>query len=131
MLIIIMKECSMSSNLKTVTWSLNFVLREQFELWPKFTILWNLCETGFARMTEKPVNYFFFWQWTFTCDNCKSIICILLSPIFHYDFLSDCPSLMHGLAIRYLQHCKAMHVGACSMWARSLFLLFSISIICK
>ena len=31
-----------------------------------------------------------------------------LLPICDYDFLSDCPSLMHGIIIRNVQHCQAM-----------------------
>ena len=43
-------------------------------------------------------------------DNYESIICICLlpTPVFDYNFLSDCPSLMHFIAIPYVQHCKAM-----------------------
>ena len=33
---------------------------------------------------------------------------IQLLLIFDYDFLSDCPSLMHGITIRYVQHSQAM-----------------------
>ena len=35
-------------------------------------------------------------------------MCIQLLLIFDYDFLSDCPSLMHGITIRYVQHSQAM-----------------------
>ena len=37
-----------------------------------------------------------------------SIMCIWLYPIFYYDFLSDCPSFVHGIGFCYAQHCQAM-----------------------
>ena len=33
---------------------------------------------------------------------------IQLLPIFVYDFLSDCQSLLYGIGIRYVQHFQAM-----------------------
>ena len=46
---------------------------------------------------------------------------IRLLLINNYDFLSDCPSLMHGIAFPYVQHCQAMlgH-GVCEL-AHSFF----------
>ena len=41
-----------------------------------------------------------------------------VSIVFNFmnDFLSDCPSLMHGIAIRYVQHCQAMlECGVCEL----------------
>ena len=36
--------------------------------------------------------------------------------IFDYDFLSDCPSFMHDIAIRYVQDCQAlMERGVCEL----------------
>ena len=44
------------------------------------------------------------------------IMCICLLPIVDYDFLSDCPSLMLGIAICYMQQCQAMlECGVCEL----------------
>ena len=49
---------------------------------------------------------------------------IQLLLIFAYDFLTDCPSYMHGIAIHYVLHCQAMlECGVCEL-AESLFLSF-------
>ena len=38
--------------------------------------------------------------------------------IFDYDFLSDCPSFKHGIAIRYVQHCKSLlEHGVCVFYS--------------
>ena len=43
-------------------------------------------------------------------------MCIRLLLIFYNDFLSDCPSLMQGIGIRYVQHCQAMlERGVCEL----------------
>ena len=43
-------------------------------------------------------------------------MCIQLLLIFAYDFLSDCPSLMHGIGIHYLQHLRVMlECGVCEL----------------
>ena len=42
-------------------------------------------------------------------------------------FLFDCPSLMLGIAIRYIQHSQAMLERGVSMWACSLFLSFTMN----
>ena len=34
--------------------------------------------------------------------------CIRLLPIFDYDFLSNCNSLMHGIGIHFVQHFQAI-----------------------
>ena len=52
-----------------------------------------------------------FWQWT-----CNVTIIIQLLPIFDYDFWFDCLSLMHGIAMHYMQHCQAMlKQGVCGL----------------
>ena len=38
---------------------------------------------------------------------------IQLLPIFVYDFLSDCQSLLYGIGIRYMQHFQAMLEQGC------------------
>ena len=35
-------------------------------------------------------------------------MCIKLLPIFDYDFLSNCHSLMHGIGIHFVQHFQAI-----------------------
>ena len=41
---------------------------------------------------------------------------MLLLPIFDYDFLSGCPSLMHDIDILYVQHCQVMwELGVCKV----------------
>ena len=92
----------------------DFFLRAQLKLLPKYTISCNLCETGLPWMTEKLFNRISFWQWTskcctnvtITCSNQLLSMCIRLLLIFDYDFLSDCPPLMHDIAFHYVQHCK-------------------------
>ena len=46
---------------------------------------------------------------------------IRLLQIFEYDFLSDCPSLLHGIAICYVQHCQTMLECAVCELAHSFF----------
>ena len=51
-------------------------------------------------------------------------MCIRLQQIFDYDFLSDCPSLLHGITIRYVQHCQTvLERGVCEL-AHSSFIFF-------
>ena len=81
----------------------------------KYIILCKLCETSLARVRK------FKWQKSYLdmrlivnvqmlhkCDNYHSIMwtCIWLLSIFDYDFLSDCPSMMHFIGIRYMLHFK-------------------------
>ena len=51
---------------------LNF-LREQLELWPKYTFSCNLCETSWAWMTEKVFNHISFWQWMFNVTQIRQL----------------------------------------------------------
>ena len=45
-------------------------------------------------------------------------------PIVDFDFLSDWPSLMHGISIRYVQHSQAMSErGVCEL-AHSFFHIY-------
>ena len=51
---------------------------------------------------------------------------IQLLLIFDYDFLSDYPSLMRDIGIRYMQLCQTiLERGACEL-ASSIFILFTI-----
>ena len=48
-------------------------------------------------------------------------MCIRVLPIFDYGFLSDCPSLLHGIDICYVQHSQAILECAVCEPAHSFF----------
>lgn len=63
----------------------------------------QLCKTGLAWMTEKQCSQKYIWQWMFKCntkcDNLLSIMSIQWWLISDYNFLSNCPSFIHGIVI--------------------------------
>ena len=66
------------------------------ELWPKYTILCNLCETGEARMTEKQFSQISFWQWMSKCYTDLIIINRLcVSDYNWYLIIIFCPIVHH------------------------------------
>ena len=68
-------------------------------------------------MTEKLFGYVFDSEYPNVTQILQIINRIIgLLPIFDYDFLSDCPSLMHGIGIHYVQHFQAMlERGVCEL----------------
>ena len=56
------------------------------------------------------------------CNKHKTTTCIKLLPIINYDFQSDCPSLNHGTAIRYVQHSHAVLQSLVYELAHSFFI---------
>ena len=94
-------------------------LRTQIDLNGQiYIVLCKLCKTAIARVHE--------FEWHISCldmfltvnvqmlQNVTIINRLLL--ILSYDFLSDCPSLMHDLGIRYVQHFQIMtERGVCEL----------------
>ena len=72
----------------------------------------------YMNLNDREAVWICFWQWISKCYTNLTIInrIIGLLPIFDYDFLSDCPSLMHGIGIHYVQHFQAMlERGVCEL----------------
>ena len=63
------------------------------------------------------------------CYNFSSIMCVRLLPIFDYDFLFHCPSLMHSIGILYGQHFQTMlEHGVYELAYSSFHFLFDINL---
>ena len=90
-------------------------LREQLKLWPKRTILCNLCETVLPWMTEELFNQISFDS---ECPNVTQMWQLLINYV--YPFITDiwlwcCVLANHYcMAIHYVQHCRAML--ECGVW---------------
>ena len=96
-----------------------FFLREQVELWPE-NLFRATCVKPFSMNDKKSVQSVIFLTVNIKmlqeCDNYQSIMCIRLLLICKCDYLSLCPSLMHGIAICYVQHCQAtLERGLCEL----------------
>ena len=93
-------ELKIWKNLKNLTnWnrlSAQLLWNEQLELWPKYAISCNLCETGLAWMTEKLFNQITFWQRTFQCyTNVTIIYRLCVSDYYRYSITIFCPIAHH------------------------------------
>ena len=86
-------------------------------------ILCNLCETGWAWMTEKLFSLISFWQWTSNCYKMWQLSINYVHSITTYMQLWFCVPLFDWcMALPFVMCSIVKNIWALGMWASSLFL---------
>ena len=118
----------------------DFFLFKNIELWPKYAVLCNKCETDLACVHEfewQKSCLDVFEQWTLKCLTDVTIInWLCVYNYYQFSIMIFCPiasSLMQSNAIPFLQHCQASQcwsVGYVSLLTLS-FISVSFVIPCR
>ena len=118
--------CTCAYSQEILIW---FFLREEFELWPKYTISCNSCDTGLAWMRCNSIRYFFDSERSNVTQMCQLLINHVYPIITATWLWFSAISLLHCIAIR-LKYAAMLERGVCEL-AHSFIHIFIYNIIEK